>query len=189
MKFSWILPILLMGFPTVGAFAAMEFKEADITTVKNIVERNEGAGAVAAKVNDKIHENSKVFTAAASMADLTFAASSITRMGANTQFSFASKERLVKLDQVTILIHTPPGNGGATVEAGGVTAAVSGTTFMASRDVSGNTMFVLLEGQGGLKITVGGSSTVIRPGQAASVGAATIQEAKSSASGDTPPVG
>jgi len=159
----------------------MEFKEADITTVKNLVERNEGTGAVPAKVNDKIHENSKVSTSAASMAELTFADASITRMGANTQFSFQSKERLVKLEQGTVLIHTPPGNGGATVDCGGVTAAVSGTTFMASRDSGGNTMFVLLEGQGGLKVTVGGASTVIRPGQAASVGADAIQEAKKSA--------
>ena len=164
------------------SFAAMEFKEADLTTVKNIVERTDASGSVAAKVNDKITENSKVSTAAASMAELTFADASITRMGANTQFSFQSKERLVKLEQGTVLIHTPPGNGGATVDCGGVTAAVSGTTFMASRDTSGNAMFVLLEGQGGLKVTVGGSSTIIRPGQAASVGTDAIQEAKSSSS-------
>ena len=144
-----ILTTVLAGFALSG-FAAMELKEADITTVKNIVERNEGSGAVPAKVNDKLRENSKVSTAAASMAELTFADSSITRMGANTQFSFQSKERLVKLDQGTILIHTPPGNGGATVDCGGVTAAVSGTTFMASHDTAGNVMFVLLEGQRGL---------------------------------------
>jgi len=180
--------LLLVGCLAFNGFAAMEFKEADITTVKNIVERNEGSGAVPAKVNDKITENSMVSTAASSMAELTFADSSITRMGSNTQFSFKSKERLVKLEQGTLLIHTPPGNGGATVDAGGVTAAVSGTTFMASRDVSGNTMFVLLEGQGGLKVTVGGSSTIIRPGQAASVGADAVQEAKSSApSGEAGP--
>ena len=56
------------------SMAAMEFKEADITTVKNIVERSDGSGAVPAKVNDKIHENSKVSTAAASMAGYFFAA-------------------------------------------------------------------------------------------------------------------
>ena len=164
--------------------AAMEFKEAEITTIKNIVEHDAGTGAAPAKVSEKIQEKSKVSTAASSMAELTFADTSITRMGANTQFSFQSKERLVKLEQGTVLIHTPPGNGGATVDCGGVTGAVSGTTFMASRDASGNTMFVLLEGQGGLKVTVGGSSTVIRPGQAASVGADAVKEAKSSSPGD-----
>jgi len=159
--------------------AAMEFKEAEITTLKNLVEHDPGTGSAPAKVNEKIGEKSKVSTAAASMAELMFADSSITRMGANTQFSFQSKERLVKLESGTVLVHTPPGNGGATVDCGGVTGAVSGTTFMASRDSSGNVMFVLLEGQGGLKVTVGGASTVLKPGQAASVGSDTIKEAKS----------
>ena len=182
--FKLATAFLLLGWVSTS-FAVMEFKEADITTVKNVVEKNEGTGAVPAKVNDKIREKSVVSTSAASMAELTFSDSSITRMGSNTQFSFQSKERLVKLDQGTVLINTPPGNGGATVDCGGVTAAVSGTTFMASRDAGGNAMFVLLEGEGGLKVTVGGSSTVIRPGQAASVGADAIQEAKTSGSPDS----
>ena len=177
------LPLFLWA-SVAASFGAMEFKAADITTVKNIVERNEGSGAVPAKVNDKIGENSMVSTAAASMAELTFADTSITRMGSNTQFSFKSKERLVKLEQGTILIHTPPGNGGATVDCGGVTGAVSGTTFMASRDGVGNVLFVLLEGQGGLKVTAGGSTTVIRPGQAASVGAESVKEAAGALSSD-----
>ena len=83
------LPLFLWVF-VAACFGAMEFKEADITTVKNIVERNEGAGAMPAKVNDKVTEKSVVSTAAASMAELTFADSSITRMGSNTQFSFKS---------------------------------------------------------------------------------------------------
>jgi len=158
-------------------FGAVELKEAEITTIKNIVEKDEGGGAQPAKTNDKIYEKAKVTTAAASMAELTFVDSSITRMGANTLFSFQSKERLIKLDQGTVLIHTPPGNGGATVDCGGVTASVTGTTFMASRDKVGNSVFVLLEGAGGMKITVGGTSTTIRPGQAASVGASVVSDA------------
>ncbi|NDE85427.1 MAG: hypothetical protein EB056_05310, partial [Verrucomicrobia bacterium] len=63
------------------------------------------------------------------------------------------------------------------VDCGGVTASVTGTTFMASRDKVGNSVFVLLEGSGGMKITVGGTSTTIRPGQAASVGAAAVADA------------
>ena len=187
MKFSWVFPVLLLGLVRSASFAAVEFKEAEITTIKNMVEHDPGSGATPAKVNEKILEKSKVSTAAASMAELTFADTSITRMGANTQFSFSSKERLVKLDQGTVLIHTPPGNGGATVDCGGVTGAVSGTTFMASHDVSGNVMFVLLEGEGGLKVTVGGNSTVIRPGQAASVGADSVKESPGVASSEKGP--
>lgn len=164
-------------------WGAVEFKEAEITTLKNLVEHDPGTGAAPAKVSEKIQEKSKVSTAAASMAELTFADSSITRMGANTQFSFQSKERLVKLDQGSILVNTPPGKGGAVVDCGGVTGAVSGTTFMASRDGSGNVMFVMLEGSGVLKVTIntpsGPVSREIRPGQAATVGSASVKAAES----------
>ncbi|NBS13437.1 MAG: hypothetical protein EBT57_01240, partial [Verrucomicrobia bacterium] len=179
--------MVLVQFMSLACGWGVEFQEAEITTIKNMVERDEGAGAVPAKANDKIRDKAKVSTAAASMAELMFADSSITRMGANTLFSFQSKERLIKLDQGTLLIHTPPGNGGATVDCGGVTAAVSGTTFMATRDQVGNSVFVLLEGSGGMKITVGGTSTTIRPGQAAAVGVDAIRESDKSTSGKNEP--
>ena len=185
-----VMGVFLVG--SASAFAAVEFKEAEITTVKNMVEHDPGTGSVPAKVSEKIQEKSKVSTAAASMAELTFADSSITRMGANTQFSFQSKERLVKLDQGSVLVNTPPGKGGAVVDCGGVTGAVSGTTFMASRDASGGVMFVMLEGSGTLKVTVptAGGGTVmkeIRPGQAASVGSATVKAAEKANAGGPPP--
>jgi hypothetical protein len=161
----------LFSFGGSFGFAATEFKDAEITTLKNIVEHDAGQGAAPAKVNEKIGENSKVTTAAASMAELTFGDSSITRIGANSVFSFQSKERLVKLDKGTALIHATPGNGGATVDCGGVTAAVSGSTFMASRSATGGAVFVLLESSGSLKVTTpGGQTAVIMPGQAASTG-------------------
>lgn len=184
---KFLLALWVGGFVCTG-FAAVEFKEAEITTLKNQVEHDAGSGAAPAKVNEKIGENSKVTTAASSMAELMFADTSITRLGANSLFSFQSKERIIKLDKGSILVNTPPGKGGATVDCGGVTGAVSGTTFMATRDVSGNVMFVMLEGSGVLKVTMnlpsGPVSKEIRPGQAASVGAASIKAAAES--GDTP---
>jgi len=166
------IPLFLFSFGFSFGFAATEFKDAEITTLKNIVEHDAGQGAAPAKVSEKISENSKVTTAAASMAELTFGDSSITRIGANSVFSFQSKERLVKLDKGTALIHATPGNGGATVDCGGVTAAVSGSTFMASRSATGGAVFVLLESSGSLKVTTpGGQTAVIMPGQAASTGA------------------
>jgi hypothetical protein len=163
--------LFLFLFGASFGFAATEFKDAEITTLKNIVEHDAGQGAAPAKVNEKIGENSKVTTAAASMAELTFGDTSITRIGANSVFSFQSKERLVKLDKGTALIHATPGNGGATVDCGGVTAAVSGSTFMASRSATGGAVFVLLESSGSLTVTTpGGQTATILPGQAASTG-------------------
>jgi hypothetical protein len=165
------ISMFLFSFGVSLGFAATEFKDAEITTLKNIVEHDAGQGAAPAKMSEKIGENSKVTTAAASMAELTFGDSSITRIGANSVFSFQSKERLVKLDKGTALIHATPGNGGATVDCGGVTAAVSGSTFMASRSATGGAVFVLLESSGSLKVsTPGGQTVTILPGQAASTG-------------------
>jgi hypothetical protein len=57
------------------------------------------------------------------------------------------------------------------VDCGGVTAAVSGSTFLASRSATGGAVFVLLESSGSLKVTTpGGQTAVIMPGQAASTG-------------------
>ncbi|MEY5062512.1 MAG: hypothetical protein RLZZ112_476, partial [Verrucomicrobiota bacterium] len=190
MNFWKAISALAVGAFSSCSFAAMEFKEAQITTLKNQVQHDPGSGAAPAKVNEKIGENSKVTTAASSMAELTFADTSISRLGANSLFSFQSKERLIKLDKGSILVNTPPGNGGATVDCGGVTGAVSGTTFMASRDGSGNVMFVMLEGSGVLKVTInspgGAVSKEIRPGQAATVGGASIQAAAESGAGEKP---
>lgn len=184
---SPLLALSLVALLT-RSWGAVEFKEAEITTLKNEVQHDAGTGSAPAKMNEKIGQNSKLTTAAASMAELTFADSSITRLGANSLFSFQSKERLIKLDQGSILVNTPPGKGGATVDCGGVTGAVSGTTFMASRDSSGNVMFVMLEGSGVLKVTVstpaGTVSKEIRPGQAATVGSAAAKVAADS--GSTP---
>ena len=169
--YQHFIPLFLFSFGVSFGFSATEFKDAEITTLKNIVEHDAGQGAAPAKMSEKISENSKVTTAAASMAELTFGDSSITRIGANSVFSFQSKERLVKLDKGTALIHATPGNGGATVDCGGVTAAVSGSTFMASRSATGGAVFVLLESSGSLKVTTpGGQTATILPGQAASTG-------------------
>ena len=171
-KFSALFLFSIVGLGTGLIYGAVELQEGEITTIKNMVEHDSGTGPAPAKQNEMIHEKSKVSTEAASMAELTFGDSTITRMGANTSFSFQSKERLVKLDRGTVLINTPPGAGGATVDCGGVTGAVTGTTFLASRAGDGQVMFVLLEGSP-MKITSGGVVTTIKPGQAASVGVAT----------------
>ncbi|MFM8655327.1 MAG: FecR domain-containing protein, partial [Verrucomicrobiota bacterium] len=111
-----------------------------------------------------------VDTGAASLTELGFNDSSILRLGSNTQFSFQSKERIIKLDKGTMLMNVPPGNGGITVDGGGVTGAVSGTTVMASRDEEGNFSFMILEGEGsGKVIGKDGVPVDLIPGQMAIV--------------------
>ena len=75
--------VFVFGFFGSGGLWAVELKEAEITALKNIVEHDmgDGKGATPAHASEKIFEKSKVSTAAASMAELTFADTSITRVG------------------------------------------------------------------------------------------------------------
>jgi len=134
------------------AFAAKELKSGEFTMVKNQVEHSSGSSKSMVKTKDQIEEKSVVDTGAASLTELGFNDSSVLRLGSNTQFSFQSKERIIKLDKGTMLMNVPPGNGGITVDGGGVTGAVSGSTVMASRDEQGNFSFMILEGDGGGKV-------------------------------------
>jgi hypothetical protein len=144
---------MLSASVAVPVFAAKELKSGEFTVVKNQVEHSLGSSKSLAKTKDQVEEKSVVDTGAASLTELGFNDSSVLRLGSNTQFSFQSKERIIKLDKGTMLMNVPPGNGGITVDGGGVTGAVSGTTIMASRDEQGNFSFMVLEGQGGGKVT------------------------------------
>lgn len=151
------------------AQAGQELQSGEFTVIKNSVNHGTGSTKTSAKINDKIDQTSSVGTETNSMAELTFGDTSISRMGYNSTFSFNSKERVVKLDKGTLLIHTPPGSGGVTVDGGGVTAAVTGTTIMAARDDAGNFGFLVLEGSMAKITTKDGKVTETTPGQMISV--------------------
>ena len=153
--------------------AAKELKSGSFAVVKSKVEHTQGTTKSIAKENEAVDEKSMVDTGAASFTQLDFSDASVLRLGANTQFSFQSKERIIKLEGGSMIMNVPPGNGGITVDGGGVTGAVSGTTVMASKDAQGNFSFMVLEGSGTGKVTArDGTITEIRPGQMATVAAA-----------------
>ena len=70
----------------------------------------------------------------------------ITRVGANTVFSFEGKDRSVNLESGSLLFHSPKGKGGGTIKSGGASAAVLGTTLIVSSVAGGGFKVVLLEG-------------------------------------------
>ncbi|NBT24795.1 hypothetical protein EBT11_09200, partial [bacterium] len=109
---------------------AADLGSAKVTAVKNIVTFKSSSESKDADVGQRVVEGECVMTRDSSLAEITADDSSIIRIGAHSVFSYSSKERIVKLDKGTMLMHTPPGNGGATIESGGVTGAISGTTFM-----------------------------------------------------------
>jgi FecR protein len=105
-----------------------------------------------------------VRTGADSRAELTAPDQTITRVGANTVFSFEPVGRNLDLEQGSVLFHSPKGMGGGTIKSGGVAAAVLGTTLIVSATPDGGFKVILLEGTGQVTLP-NGNSVTLKAGQ------------------------
>jgi len=70
------------------------------------------ATAAPAKLNDLVKAPDRVRTGAQSRTELTAPDNTITRIGANTVFSFENQGRTLNLEQGSLLFHSPKGKGG-----------------------------------------------------------------------------
>jgi hypothetical protein len=123
--------IIWATLPTVGRTAP--FKEAEVTRTVNIVSLfSEIQAARAAAIGDVISGRTALKTADESRAELRFPDTTITRVGSNAIFRFFSGGREMTLDGGTMLFSSPSGAGGGQVQAGAITAAVTGTDFLVS---------------------------------------------------------
>ncbi len=84
----------------------------------------------------------------------------ITRVGANTLFSFEPSKREINLQQGSVLFNSPPGNGGGTIKTAAASASVLGTTMVFATTPNGGFKVLLLEGTGRVRTTKGGSRTL-----------------------------
>jgi hypothetical protein len=123
-----------------------------------------------AAVNDKVTLGSAVRTGVESRAELTFNDLTITRLGANTIFSFTAGARQAELTQGTILLQVKPGAPAVRANTTAVTVAVMGGTALLSTGPP--TKFMVLEGIGTIyplghpekAVTVHGGEMVIAEG-------------------------
>jgi len=106
-----------------------QLQEARVTQVVNDVKLLPEQGAPRrAVVSDFVRRGNAVRTGTQSRSELTFADLTITRLGANTIFSFNEGTREMTLTDGAILFQVPKGSGGATIRTAGITAAITGTT-------------------------------------------------------------
>ena len=121
-------------------------KEARVTQiVRDVKILPADAAARAAVVNDRVADDTGVRTGGESRSELTFADLTITRLGANTIFSFNKAGRNVQVDNGSILLRVPKDSGGGRIRTSAVTVAVTGTTvIMESR--GGRNKLIVLEG-------------------------------------------
>src|SRR5438094_315261 len=139
--------VLLILFTQTRWANADTLKEARVSQVIQDVRLLEAHAAPhAAAVNDKVIKGSAVRTGTESRAELTFNDLTITRLGANTIFSFTAGARQAELTQGAILLQVRSGAPAVRANTTAVTVAVLGGTAMLSTGPP--TKFMVLEGTG-----------------------------------------
>jgi FecR protein len=127
--------------------AADQLQQARVSQVIQDVRVLETHGAPRpAAVNDKVTQGMGVRTGVESRAELTFTDLTITRLGANTVFSFKQGAREVDLTSGAVLLQIPPKAPAVKVSTSAVTAAITGGTALFATGPP--TKFMVLEGIG-----------------------------------------
>ena len=151
----------------IGRFLfAAEQKQARVTEVVHDVHLLAGQSAARpAAVNDTVHSGIAVRTGTDSRAELTFTDQSLTRLGANTVFSFDQGARSLNLSSGAALICVPPDASSVRIIAPAVTAAISGGIAMAETHKNSWIKIIVIEGRGVVTLKTSGKSLTLHPGQ------------------------
>jgi hypothetical protein len=140
---------------------------AQVTKVINRVSVIDPAkGTHPAVLRDVIKDNLALQTGARSRSELLFQDNTLTRIGAETFFSFKTGTRDLTLEKGSMLLQVPKGLGGATIHTAAVTAAITGTTILMEYSPGQYLKVLVLEGS--LRLSRNGSfgdSLVLHPGK------------------------
>ena len=98
-----------------------------------------------AALNETVTKDNAVVTGQKSRAELQFNDGTITRLGQLSSFSFTQGTRNAQVKQGTVLFVVPKGMGGTTIQAGPVTAAITGTTLLV-QVIDGRVLVYVYEG-------------------------------------------
>jgi mannose-6-phosphate isomerase-like protein (cupin superfamily) len=168
--------LLLFSSGAILPLTAAERKQARITrVVRDVSLLAPHIAARPARLNDDVTNGSAVHTGADSRAELTFADLTITRVGANSIFSFDQDGRNVSVESGAILLRVPKGSGGARIRSSALTVGITGTTVMFESRPRNYSKLIVLEGSGQAwltkhpekKITVhAGQMVIVKPGAA-----------------------
>ncbi len=150
-----------------GFIQAAQLKEARVTQVVNDVKvLPPQAAPHPAAVRETIGGKAAVRTGVDSRSELTFRDATITRLGANTIFSFNEGTRNLELGGGAILLQVPKHAGGAKITTAAVTAAITGTTVLMEYHPDSYIKFIVLEGTGRMYLKDHpGESVLVHAGQ------------------------
>ncbi len=115
----------------ISAAQAAPLKDAKITRIINDVKTaGEGKAPRRATLDEAVLPGNSVRTGIDSRTELLFSDQTITRLGANSHFTFNEGTRELSLSKGVILLQVPKGLGGAKIQTAAVTAAITGTTIL-----------------------------------------------------------
>ena len=142
-----IMPAAVLVIAGQALAADTSESEARVTRVIRDVKLlpSESAARLAA-VDDKVPEDTAVRTGEESRSELTFVDLTITRLGANTTFTFNKAGHNVQLNDGTVLLYMPKDSGGAKMATNAVSVAITGTTVVLRSTRSGHSELTVLEG-------------------------------------------
>jgi len=142
-------------------------KEGRVTwIVRDVKLLSSKAAARAAVINDNVREGTGVRTGDESRSELTFLDTTITRLGANTVFSFTGAGRNIELGSGSILFSVPKDSGGARMMTSAVTVGITGTTLTLEATRAGRNRLIVLEGGARLSLNkYPRESAYVRAGQ------------------------
>jgi hypothetical protein len=106
-------------------FTARVEKRTNIVNVKP-----KGQEIRSAKVADILITQDSLLTGERSRAELIFQDGSLARIGSNANFTISSDTRSIQLENGLILLHVPPGLGGARIQGRSAVAAIKGDTVL-----------------------------------------------------------
>ena len=148
-----VISLIAVAFAVARFVFAADQKQARVTEViRDVRLLAEQAAAKPAAVNDTVHEGTAVRTGTESRAELTFADQTLTRLGANTVFSFGAGVRSYDLGSGAILMSAPRSSGTVRISTAVATCAVTGFTAILERHSNAWNKFIILHGDGWLKI-------------------------------------
>jgi hypothetical protein len=153
-------------FAGISASHAADFKKLKVTQAVNDVEIISAADQkkTPAAVNDIFTMPDILRTGPASRAELVADDETVTRVGANTIFSFDPANRTIDLKQGSLLFHSPHGQGGGTIHTASATASVLGSTLIVTTTPSGGFKVLALEDDAEIKF-LNGLKQKLDPGQ------------------------
>jgi ferric-dicitrate binding protein FerR (iron transport regulator) len=159
--------VLLCCSAAIFLLTASQRKEARVThVVRDVNLLAPHVAARPARLNDNVTDGSAVHTGADSRAEITFADLTITRVGANSIFSFDQAGRSVNVESGAILLRVPKDSSGARIRSSALTVGITGTTVMFESHPRNYGKLIVLEGSSQAWLTKHpGKKVTVRAGQ------------------------